>query len=220
MVCAVPCGIHDAEVHQAARHGGSESKPQSKSFHVGPRGYPTGDGAQSPGVLPRPCGGAGLPVPLPLHHHCLQLLLLHLSGPAGLPPPTQPVSCPRVQPPPRLTGLCRADAIKFGCSSLNVPSQLLKVTSGPVTSQVLTAVWWQLGESIVGKARQTLERAIKFVNSMHKWKAKVVYGDTDSLFVHLPGRTREEAFRIGQQIADAVTSQNPRPVKLKFEKVS
>ncbi|UYV71367.1 REV3L [Cordylochernes scorpioides] len=85
---------------------------------------------------------------------------------------------------------------------------------------VLTAVWWQLGESIVGKARQTLERAIKFVNSMHKWKAKVVYGDTDSLFVHLPGRTREEAFRIGQQIADAVTSQNPRPVKLKFEKVS
>lgn len=49
--------------------------------------------------------------------------------------------------------------------------------------------------------------------------AQVVYGDTDSLFVHLPGRTKDEAFRIGNEIADAVTAVNPRPVKLKFEKV-
>lgn len=48
---------------------------------------------------------------------------------------------------------------------------------------------------------------------------QVVYGDTDSLFVHLPGRTKDQAFRIGNEIADAVTSVNPRPVKLKFEKV-
>ena len=47
----------------------------------------------------------------------------------------------------------------------------------------------------------------------------MIYGDTDSLFVHLPGRSREDAFKIGQEIADAVTSQNPRPMKLKFEKV-
>lgn len=48
---------------------------------------------------------------------------------------------------------------------------------------------------------------------------KVVYGDTDSLFVHLPGRTKDQAFRIGNEIADAVTAVNPKPVKLKFEKV-
>jgi DNA polymerase elongation subunit (family B) len=52
------------------------------------------------------------------------------------------------------------------------------------------------------------------------FSVQVVYGDTDSLFVHLPGRTKDQAFRIGNEIADAVTSVNPRPVKLKFEKVS
>jgi DNA polymerase zeta len=39
------------------------------------------------------------------------------------------------------------------------------------------------------------------------------------LFVLLEGATREEAFLIGQQIADKVTSMNPSPVKLQFEKV-
>lgn len=35
----------------------------------------------------------------------------------------------------------------------------------------------------------------------------------------VPGRTRADAFRIGAEIADAVTADNPRPVKLKLEKV-
>jgi DNA polymerase zeta len=51
------------------------------------------------------------------------------------------------------------------------------------------------------------------------WQAKVVYGDTDSLFVHLPGRTRAEAFAIGEEMSKAVTAANPDPVTLKFEKV-
>jgi hypothetical protein len=50
-------------------------------------------------------------------------------------------------------------------------------------------------------------------------RLQVVYGDTDSMFVHLPGRSREEAFRIGAEIAAAVTAANPRPVKLQMEKV-
>lgn len=40
-----------------------------------------------------------------------------------------------------------------------------------------------------------------------------------SLFIVLPGKTKEEAFDIGAQIAAAVTDANPSPVKLKFEKV-
>lgn len=52
-----------------------------------------------------------------------------------------------------------------------------------------------------------------------RWGAKVVYGDTDSLFVYLPGKTKSQAFVIGEQIASAVTAANPAPVKLKFEKV-
>ena len=55
---------------------------------------------------------------------------------------------------------------------------------------------------------------------MKDWGAKVVYGDTDSLFIYLPGKSKDEAFRIGDEIAERVTSLNPRPIKLKFEKVS
>jgi DNA polymerase zeta len=64
-----------------------------------------------------------------------------------------------------------------------------------------------------------LQRAIELVHNTNKWSAKVVYGDTDSLFVLCPGKTRKEAFKIGQEIADAVTLSNPHPVKLKLEKI-
>ncbi|XP_074752271.1 DNA polymerase zeta catalytic subunit [Athene noctua] len=77
----------------------------------------------------------------------------------------------------------------------------------------------EVGDSIVHKARETLERAIKLVNDTKKWGAHVVYGDTDSMFVLLKGATKEQSFKIGQEIAEAVTATNPKPVKLKFEKV-
>ncbi|KAF9315501.1 DNA polymerase zeta [Podila horticola] len=77
----------------------------------------------------------------------------------------------------------------------------------------------EIADSIVLSGRETLERAIRFVNENPKWNAKVVYGDTDSMFVHLKGRTREEAFEIGYDISETITRMNPRPVKLKFEKV-
>lgn len=77
----------------------------------------------------------------------------------------------------------------------------------------------EVGDSIVHKARETLERAIKMVNETKKWGARVVYGDTDSMFVLLKGATKEQAFKIGNEIAEAVTATNPKPVKLKFEKV-
>lgn len=37
----------------------------------------------------------------------------------------------------------------------------------------------ELADSIVQCGRRTLETAISFVNSHEKWKAKVLYGDTD-----------------------------------------
>ncbi|KAF9632557.1 hypothetical protein BFW01_g3420 [Lasiodiplodia theobromae] len=77
----------------------------------------------------------------------------------------------------------------------------------------------EIADSIVQTGRETLEKAIAFIHSVAEWGAEVVYGDTDSIFVHLPGRTRAEAFDIGEKIAAAVTERNPRPVKLKFEKV-
>ncbi|KHJ47133.1 zinc finger, C2H2 type [Trichuris suis] len=92
----------------------------------------------------------------------------------------------------------------------------------------------EIADSIVQKGRETLEAAIRMVNSNERWNAKVIYGDTDRqriflalklrnmhyfMFVALPGRDKEEAFKIGAEIAAAVTEVNPYPVKLKFEKV-
>jgi DNA polymerase zeta len=77
----------------------------------------------------------------------------------------------------------------------------------------------EIADSIVQTARETLEKAIALIHSVERWGAEVVYGDTDSLFVYLKGRTRADAFKIGDEIARAVTDMNPRPVKLKFEKV-
>ncbi|EDV19123.1 uncharacterized protein TRIADDRAFT_34116 [Trichoplax adhaerens] len=77
----------------------------------------------------------------------------------------------------------------------------------------------EIGDSIVAKARETLTRAIHLVENTPEWKAKVVYGDTDSMFILLEGATKDEAFRIGREITKRVTELNPVPVKLKFEKV-
>ncbi|KAF3314982.1 DNA polymerase zeta [Orbilia oligospora] len=77
----------------------------------------------------------------------------------------------------------------------------------------------EIADSIVQTGRETLEKAIEMIHATEKWGAEVVYGDTDSLFICLPGRTKDEAFDIGADIARTVTDANPRPIKLKFEKV-
>ncbi|KAF8337368.1 uncharacterized protein EI90DRAFT_3279675 [Cantharellus anzutake] len=77
----------------------------------------------------------------------------------------------------------------------------------------------EIADSIVESGRQTLEKAIDLIDGTPAWGGRVVYGDTDSLFVSLPGKTKAEAFRIGQDIVNKVTALNPCPIKLKFEKV-
>lgn len=77
----------------------------------------------------------------------------------------------------------------------------------------------EIADSIVQTGRETLEKAIALIHSVKRWGAEVVYGDTDSLFIYLKGRTKDQAFDIGEEIAKTVTNMNPRPVKLKFEKV-
>ncbi|XVF57453.1 hypothetical protein PTKIN_Ptkin06aG0206800 [Pterospermum kingtungense] len=77
----------------------------------------------------------------------------------------------------------------------------------------------ELADSIVQCGRSTLEKAISYVNAHEKWNANVIYGDTDSMFVLLKGRTVEESFKIGHEIAATITAMNPNPVTLKMEKV-
>ena len=77
----------------------------------------------------------------------------------------------------------------------------------------------EVGDSVVAKGRETLETTVRIIESNKDWGAKVVYGDTDSVFVLLKGRTKEEAFDIGEEMSRVITQRNPKPVKLKFEKV-
>ncbi|KAG5221893.1 recovery protein [Salix suchowensis] len=53
----------------------------------------------------------------------------------------------------------------------------------------------EIADSIVQSGRETLEKSS-----------------------YLKGRTKEQAFRIGNDIADTITARNPAPIKLKFEK--
>ncbi|KAK5650145.1 hypothetical protein RI129_001174 [Pyrocoelia pectoralis] len=77
----------------------------------------------------------------------------------------------------------------------------------------------ELADSVVSKGRETLMRAIKLIENNQRWDAKVIYGDTDSIFVLIAGKSREAAFKIGEEIADEVTNDNPSPVRLKLEKI-
>ena len=77
----------------------------------------------------------------------------------------------------------------------------------------------EVGDSVVAKGREALETAIRVIEDKAEWGAKVVYGDTDSVFVLLKGRTKDEAFDIGEEMARVITEMNPKPMKLKFEKV-
>ena len=77
----------------------------------------------------------------------------------------------------------------------------------------------ELADAIVSSGRATLEDAIALVEATTAWRARVLYGDTDSLFVALPGRSVEEAAAVGRAIAAAVTARHPPPVALKLEKV-
>lgn len=77
----------------------------------------------------------------------------------------------------------------------------------------------ELADAIVQCGRSTLEWTISHIEKHPKWNAEVVYGDTDSVFVYLKGRTKEQAFEIGNEIALDITRMSPKTVVLKLEKV-
>lgn len=82
-----------------------------------------------------------------------------------------------------------------------------------------------LADTIVECGRRTLTNAINLANQWgngesHRWAGiKVIYGDTDSLFIVLPGRTVQQAFAFGEEFCKVVTDGNPPPIQLKLEKV-
>lgn len=78
-----------------------------------------------------------------------------------------------------------------------------------------------LADAIVQCGRDALEQVIRYVDSelRETTGARVVYGDTDSLFVQVRGATRDEAFEVGETIVRKAAEMFPKPMALKLEKV-
>lgn len=77
----------------------------------------------------------------------------------------------------------------------------------------------EIADSIVSKGRETLENAIELVESRVEWHAKVIYGDTDSIFIQFQNCDKDTAFKRAFEMVDAITAANPHPIKMKFEKI-
>ena len=50
--------------------------------------------------------------------------------------------------------------------------------------------------------------------------ARVIYAQTDSLFMHVPNASAAQAVDVGKQTAKLVSAAFPKPMELKFENVS
>jgi DNA polymerase zeta len=80
----------------------------------------------------------------------------------------------------------------------------------------------ELADAIVSCSRRTLDSAISLINKDQHWaqgRATVVYGDTDSLFVLLPGCSMEQAFAAGKEMVQVISASSEPPIELKLEKV-
>lgn len=75
-----------------------------------------------------------------------------------------------------------------------------------------------IADSIVATGRACLEMAIGVVEREFP-NARVIYGDTDSLFVLLKDISVSCAFQIGNEMASKISELIPHPMALKFEKV-
>lgn len=75
----------------------------------------------------------------------------------------------------------------------------------------------EIADSIVETAKETLLRAMNIVEK--EFGGKVMYGDTDSMFIEFEGKSVKESYEIAQEICKRVTSMNPYPVQLKYEKI-
>ena len=74
----------------------------------------------------------------------------------------------------------------------------------------------EIADSIVLTGRQSLESVMRLAEEMG---GEIVYGDTDSLFVKLAGKSVGEAFEFGTRLVDKVANLHPWPMKLIHEKV-
>ena len=76
----------------------------------------------------------------------------------------------------------------------------------------------ELADAVVAIARQIVAQSISIIESLSQ-NFKVIYGDTDSIFVLMKGETQEKCFEWATLITKKITECCPNPIELKFEKV-
>ena len=59
----------------------------------------------------------------------------------------------------------------------------------------------EIADSVVDISRYCLRKSIDYLNEHPVFKGKVLYGDTDSIFFHMPTYSLGETFEIGKILA-------------------
>ncbi|TPX72384.1 DNA-directed DNA polymerase [Spizellomyces sp. 'palustris'] len=74
------------------------------------------------------------------------------------------------------------------------------------------------GATMLGNLIKEIEKTFTKANGFAV-DCKVVYGDTDSVFVQMPNTSVQDAIKYGKQIAEKMSELWPDPIQLEFEKV-
>lgn len=77
----------------------------------------------------------------------------------------------------------------------------------------------ELADAIVSLGRTYLEGAAKLAKELSPRPVEVAYGDTDSLFLHFPGISRQEARECAEEVCRLATERFPHPVALRVERL-
>ena len=91
----------------------------------------------------------------------------------------------------------------------------LKVTANSIYGY-LGNVLKEAASSVTGYGRQSIHLVEDYLKE--KYNANIVYGDTDSIMVQVPGITSENINQFGRALATEVSALFPPPLKMEYEK--
>jgi len=76
----------------------------------------------------------------------------------------------------------------------------------------------ELSDSIVECSRHILEYVVSYIDKDYP-ELKVLYGDTDSLFIKLPPVSNNECFIFAEKLCEKISNLFPHPIRIKIEKL-
>lgn len=94
------------------------------------------------------------------------------------------------------------------------------VSFGPLACREVSASVTAFGRQMIQKVKEFVEE--NYTRAKHPElpaDAKIIYGDTDSVFVYIKGLTRSLAFELAPKMEKAITALFVKPIVINFEKV-